>query len=78
MNPFALRTAWVCWALWVAGVSLRWATMVYQWQWKTLLPVSAALELIAFLFFFHAVSGHRPQAAGQQKLEHWIVAVMAA
>ena len=78
VNPFALRTAWVCWALWVAGVSLRWATMVYQWQWKTLLPVSAALELIAFLFFFHAVSGHRPQAAGPQKPDHWVVAVMAA
>jgi len=30
MNPFALRTAWVCWTLWVAGVSLRWLATAYR------------------------------------------------
>src|SRR5215472_6672740 len=56
LDWFALRAAWASWALWTAGVSLRWLTGVYQWQWRTLLPASAALELIAFLIFFRSVS----------------------
>jgi len=78
MNPFALWTAWVCWALWTSGVTLRWLTGVYQWQWRVVLPVSAALEVVAFVIFFHSVSGHRPQDSGKQKLDGWIVVVIAA
>ena len=78
MNPFALWAAWVCWALWTLGVSLRWLTGVYHWQWRVMLPVSAALEIIAFSIFFYSVSGHRPQDSGKQKLEEWVFVVIAA
>jgi uncharacterized protein involved in response to NO len=78
MNPFALWTAWLCWALWTSGVTLRWLTGVYQWQWRVVLPVSAVLEVMAFVIFFHSVSGHRPQDSGKQKLDEWIVVVIAA
>jgi hypothetical protein len=43
MNPFALGAAWTCWVLWTAGISLRWWTGVYQWQWRFVLPLSAVL-----------------------------------
>jgi uncharacterized protein involved in response to NO len=78
MNPFALWAAWVCWALWTLGVSLHWVTGVYQWQWRIMLPVSAALEVTAFVIFFHSVSGHRPQDSGKQKLEEWVLVVIVA
>ena len=78
MHPFALWGAWVCWVLWTLGVSLRWLTGVYQWQWRVLLPLSAAFELAAFLIFFSSVSGHRPQDSGKQRLEEWVFAVIVA
>jgi uncharacterized protein involved in response to NO len=78
MNPFALRAAWVCWVLWTLGVSLRWLTGVYEWQWRVVLPTSAALELLAFAIFFHSVSGHRPQDSGKQKLDEWVGVVIVA
>jgi hypothetical protein len=77
-NPFALWAAWTCWALWTTGITLRWLTGVYQWHWRALLPVSAALELIAFLIFFSSVSGHRPQESGKESLEKWVWVVIAA
>ena len=78
MNPFALWAAWLCWALWTSGVTLRWLTGVYQWQWRVVLPVSAALEIIAFVIFFHSVSGHRSEDSRKQKLEEWVLVVIAA
>ncbi len=78
MNPFALWTAWLCWALWTSGVTLRWLTGVYQWQWRVVLPASAALEVVAFVIFFHSVSGHRPQDSGRQKLDEWVLVVIVA
>ena len=78
MNPFALWAAWTCWALWTSGIALRWLTGVYQWQWRMLLPISAALELAAFLIFFSSVSGHRPQDADKRSLEKWVLVVITA
>jgi len=78
MNPFALRSAWTCWALWTAGIALRWFTGVYRWHWRLLLPFSAAFELAAFLIFFSSVSKHRPQDSGRQALEKWVVVVITA
>jgi len=78
MNPFALGAAWTCWSLWTAGITLRWLTGVYQWQWRILLPISAVLELVAFLIFLSSVSGHRPQESGKQSLEKWVLVVIAA
>lgn len=78
MNPFALWAAWMCWALWTAGITLRWLTGVYQWQWRILLPTSAALELAAFLIFFSSVSGHRPPDSAKPSLEKWVFVVIGA
>ena len=43
-----------------------------------LLPVSAALELAAFLDFLSSVSGHRPQNTGKRSLEKWVLVVIVA
>ena len=63
--------------MWMAGVLLRWLANVYLWQWRLLLPVSAALELAAFLIFFRAVSQHKPQDSGKKQLDTWIFVVIA-
>jgi uncharacterized protein involved in response to NO len=78
MNPFALGAAWACWALWTSGTALRWLTGVYQWHWRASLPLSAALELAAFIIFFASVTGHRPQDSGRSTLEKWVLVVIAA
>lgn len=72
------RAAWVCWALWTSGVALRWTANVYLWEWRALLPVSAALELAAFAIFFRAVSQHLPESSGKRGLDTWILVVASA
>lgn len=78
MDSFALSAVWSSWALWTSGISLRWLTGVYGWQWRALLPISAMLELAAFLIFFRTVSGHRPQDSGKDKLDEWVFVVIGA
>jgi uncharacterized protein involved in response to NO len=34
--------------------------------------------VVAFVIFFHLVSSHRPQDSGKQKLEEWVLVVIAA
>ena len=77
LNSFALSAVWSSWALWTIGVTLRWLTSVYQWEWRAFLPLSAALELAAFAIFFRTVSAHRPQESGKTKLEVWVFVVIA-
>jgi hypothetical protein len=77
MNAFALSTVWAAWALWTSGVALRWLTSAYQWHWRVLLPLSATLEVVAFVIFFRTVSGHRPQDPGKDKLDEWVLVVIA-
>jgi len=74
---FALPAAWTSWVLWTSGVSLRWLAGVSQWQWRILLPLSAILEVAAFLIFFRSVSGHRPEHSGKKRLEEWVFVVIA-
>ncbi len=77
-GPFPLWRAWLCAGLWAGGVGLRWITNIYQWHWRVALPVSAILEVTAFLIFFRAVSGHRPEdSRSEGKLEPWIYVVIA-
>lgn len=80
MKPFALWAPWTSLATWTLGVTLRWVAGVYEWQWRTLLPLSAALEIAAFLIFLPIVSSHRPateQASNSRgKLDVWIVVVI--
>ncbi len=77
LNSFALSAVVSAWALWTAGVSLHWLCTVYEWHWRVLLPVSAALELIAFAIFFRTVSGHRPADSEKKQLEPWVFVVIA-
>ena len=77
LQRFALSVAWTSWVLWTSGVAIRWLTGVYQWQWRILLPVSAGLELVAFLIFLRSVSGHRPEVSGKKTPEEWIRVVIA-
>jgi uncharacterized protein involved in response to NO len=70
--------AWVCWTMWTVGAATRWAANVYLWQWRTLLPFSAALELAAFVIFFRAVSGDRTEGSREQRFTPWILVVISA
>lgn len=74
----AFLAGWTCWAMWTLGVALRWFANIYAWHWRALLPISAFLELGAFLIFFRAVSQHRPAASGNSRFEPWIAIVIAA
>lgn len=74
----AFAAAWACWAMWTIGVAMRWAANVYYWHWRTLLPLSAALELAAFAIFFVTVSQHPPESAGKSRMEPWIWVVASA
>jgi hypothetical protein len=66
LGRFAVSRAWTSWALWSAGVFLRWITNLYTWQWRLMLPVSAVLELAAFLIFFMTVSRHKSSGTPAQ------------
>jgi len=72
------RAAWICWAIWTAGVALRWTANVYLWEWRTLLPLSAVLEVVAFTIFFFQVAQHRPDSGGKSGFEPWIAVVASA
>lgn len=73
-----IRAAWVCWAMWTLGVAMRWATTVYRWEWRVLMPAGGILELVAFCIFFVVVSQHKPKDAGKTALEPWVWVVMSA
>ena len=78
LKPFALWSAWLTWALWVTGVTVRWFSNIYPWHWRIALPLSATLEVAAFLIFFQAVASHRPAGGSARPLEPWIFVVIAA
>ena len=75
---YALWTPWTSLGMWFCGVTMRWTAGVYEWHWRTLLPLSAALEIAAFLIFFRAASRHRPTADNSKaELDEWILVVIA-
>ncbi len=81
--PKAIPLGWTCFGLWTSGVTLRWVEGVSPWHWRVLLPVSAFLELTAFLVFFHTVTSHSPvpqadlSVPANTKREPWMLMVMA-
>ncbi len=79
LSRYTVGAAWVSWVLWSGGVLLRWATNLYLWQWRAMLPVSAVLELTAFLLFFRTVAGHRPPRENQapEPMPGWMRVVIA-
>ncbi|HTT25160.1 MAG TPA: NnrS family protein [Candidatus Sulfotelmatobacter sp.] len=78
LKPFALWSAWLTWVLWTIGVTVRWFSNIYPWHWRIALPLSATLELAAFLIFFQTVASHRPSSGSAKPLEPWIFLVIAA
>ncbi len=80
LMPFAASRGWVSWALWTAGVTLRWIANVTGFEWRVLLPLSAAMQVAGFLVFFITVTRHKPRpgAAGRPKTETWMKLVMAS
>ncbi|MGA9627431.1 MAG: NnrS family protein [Bryobacteraceae bacterium] len=81
LMPFGVSRGWVSWALWTSGVALRWVANISQWNWRVLLPASAALQLIGFLLFFATVSGHRSRPAPgvpRTTIEPWMKLVIAS
>jgi uncharacterized protein involved in response to NO len=80
LMPFAVVRGWISWVLWTCGVALRWIANVTGMEWRILLPVSAALQLIAFLIFFATVSRHKPPspATRPKPIETWMKLVVAS
>ena len=74
---FALSAGWTAWGLWTLGVLLRWTVNVYLWGWRGLLPLSAVLQIVAFLIFARSVSSHRP-ANASHGIEAWVRIVLGA
>jgi hypothetical protein len=69
---------WAALLLWSSGALLRWSAGVYQWHWRMVLPLSAVIELGAFLIFLKSVSRHRsaaPQASGGRP-PLWVLSVL--
>lgn len=69
---------WIAWLIWTSGVLLRWVSGFYYLFWRTLLPLSALLELCAFLIFLSAVRNHR-SASSNKTDEHvpvWIASIL--
>ena len=80
LMPASVSRGWMSWVLWSSGVTLRWVANVSEWQWRVLLPLSAALQLVAFVIFFVTVSGHKPRSGSTPRpaLESWMKLVIAA
>lgn len=79
LAPFAVSRGWAAWALWTAGVSLRWTANVTGWQWRAALPLSALLQLAGFAIFFATVSRHKPDTSRPRApMPAWMKLVVAS
>ena len=69
---------WIAWLLWTSGVLLRWASGFYHLYWRVLLPISATLELAAFIIFLLSVRSHRPAGLRKddERMPVWILSVL--
>lgn len=79
----ATRRGWQSWALWTIGITTRWITGVYGWQWRVLLPLSTGLELVGCLVFFWTIRRHTappPVAlvANRRPKEIWMLLVISS
>lgn len=74
-GKFAVSRGWWCWALWTAGVLLRWSAGLPGAPWRIALPLGSALELVAFAIFLVTISGHKH--ADGKRLDPWIWVVIA-
>ncbi len=76
--------AWLprlCFILWTLGVAIRWFTSIYGWHWRIMLPLSAGLELAAYMLFLKSASGHKRETqpgAEKVKMPIWMVTVLVS
>lgn len=78
VSAWSFWDGWLTWAFWTSGVTLRWLTDVYLWQWKVLLPLSAVLEVSAVvIFLLRSIQGHRVQSKQRTGLETWALLVIS-
>jgi len=79
---FAVRRAWIAWALWTTGVAMRWAAGITALEWRIALPLSALLELSGFVIFFRTVSGHKADSGSASRpkppKQPWMLAIVAS
>jgi hypothetical protein len=61
LSRFSFAAAWTTYALWTAGVALRWAVGTWPWQWRVLFPLAGVLELIAVAIFAISVFAAKPR-----------------
>ena len=68
----------IAWLLWTSGVLLRWASGFYHLYWRVLLPISATLELAAFIIFLLSVRSHRPDGLRKdnERMPIWMLSVL--
>jgi hypothetical protein len=80
LPPFAISRGWLSFGLWTAGVSLRWTVNITAWEWRGLLPLSAAFELAGFFLFFLTVVRHRPAPSSgpPRKKDAWMIVVIGS
>ncbi|MDQ2844332.1 MAG: hypothetical protein M3Y72_25475, partial [Acidobacteriota bacterium] len=76
-----IRIPLTAFILWTSGVALRWMANIYAWDWRVLLPISAAMELIAVLLFLAAARQHKmpeakPGETSKPRMELWMVSVL--
>lgn len=74
-SVFPARLGWLVWFLWTTGVTLRWLAGVTDWDWRLLMPVSAALQFGTFLFFYFLLRRHGPRSTGKPEVWMKMVAV---
>lgn len=74
---FPAAKGWVAWCLWTTGIVLRWLAGILLWQWRVMLPLSAALQMTGFLIFWYVLRKYGPKAASDQR-EKWLYVVLAA
>lgn len=69
---------WAAWLLWTSGVLLRWTAGFYHLYWRVSVPLSAALELGAFLIFLRSVASHRRvnSKTTNERIPVWILSVL--
>jgi len=68
---------WTTLLVWTSAVLMRWVAGVYLWHWRALLPITAALELAAFLIFLlSTITAHRSGQRSSAGMPPWILAVL--
>jgi hypothetical protein len=67
-RPFPMRLAWFVWVIWTVGISLRWLAGMEGRYWKVLLPLSAAIQLAAYMLFLVTLRRNGPKSSGRPEI----------